>query len=108
MFRALPPLVKLVSALDLSLVATCDIASWCTSFDAQVSASSVYFQSMPYRLGEDGTVDFDALAKSASIFMPKVWFAVRLGWATLYFAFSCTGWLASRTHELPTTTSTSC
>lgn len=38
----------------------------------KVSASSVYFQSMPYRLGEDGTVDFDALAKSASIFMPKL------------------------------------
>eukprot|EP00668_Euglena_longa_P028904 GGOE01036238.1.p1 GENE.GGOE01036238.1~~GGOE01036238.1.p1 ORF type:complete len:486 (+),score=102.19 GGOE01036238.1:125-1459(+) len=38
----------------------------------KVSSSSVYFQSMPYRLGEDGTVDFDALQKTAELFKPKL------------------------------------
>eukprot|EP00667_Euglena_gracilis_P007471 EG_transcript_7542 len=38
----------------------------------KVSSSSVYFQSMPYRLGEDGTVDFDALQKTADLFKPKL------------------------------------
>jgi len=38
----------------------------------KVSSSSVYFQSMPYRLGEDGTVDFDMLQKTATLFMPKL------------------------------------
>jgi len=38
----------------------------------KVSSSSVYFQSMPYRLGNDGTVDFDALQKSAELFKPKL------------------------------------
>jgi len=38
----------------------------------KVSSSSVFFQSMPYRLGDDGTVDFDALQKTADLFKPKL------------------------------------
>lgn len=38
----------------------------------KVSSSSVYFQSLPYRLNDDGVVDFDALYKSAELFKPKL------------------------------------
>ena len=39
----------------------------------RVSATSVYFESMAYRLDEaTGLVDYDALAKSALLFRPKL------------------------------------
>ena len=38
----------------------------------KISASSIFFQSLPYGLDKDGLVDYDELEKTAIIFMPKI------------------------------------
>lgn len=38
----------------------------------KISATSIYFETMPYQVGPDGLIDFDMLDKEAALFRPKL------------------------------------
>jgi len=38
----------------------------------KISATSIFFESMPYQVGPDGLVDYDTLEKNAGLFRPKL------------------------------------
>lgn len=39
---------------------------------ARVSASSIFFESLPYRIGDDGLINYDKLEETAEVFKPRL------------------------------------
>merc|ERR1739848_750641 len=67
----------------------------------KISAISIYFETMPYRLDEStGLIDYDSLEKNSTLFRPKLIVAGASAYSRLYdyqrmrsIADKCNAWL---------------